>query len=224
MPKSFNISTLLERAKRPQPVWGSIANLRKTGVTLNPRFWLMGGGAALLLANLALLFLTLFPPGGSETELANRRDQLQTEIRLARTNSTRLRTVSDKVETGSQQATSFETRYFLPERLAYSAIISEIERMAKAANVEEREAVYSKEPIEGSDDLSILNAGARFRGAYVNLMQFLNEADKSQMLLMIDTVRATPEQRGGQIDAEIRFQAVIHDDQALINAPIGGQP
>lgn len=224
MPKSFNFSTLIERAKLRQPALRSMAGWPKTGMTLNARFWLLAGGGALLLANLAVLFLTLFPPGGSETELANRRDQLRTEIRSARTSSTRLRTVSDKVETGSQQATSFETQYFLPERLAYSAIISEIQRMAKVSNVEEREAVYSKEPIEGSDDLSILNAGARFRGTYANLMQFLNEADKSPMLLMIDTVRATPEQRGGQIDAEIRFQAVIHDDQALINAPIGGQP
>jgi len=224
MPKSFSLSTLIEQAKRRQPALRSIATWPKAGMTLNARFWLLAGGAALLLANLVLLFLMLFPPGGSETELAARRDQLRTEIRAARTNTTRLRSVSDKVETGSQEATSFETQYFLPERLAYSAIIAEIQRIAKAANVEEREAVYSKEPIEGSDDLSILNAGARFRGTYVNLMQFLNEADKSQMLLMIDTVRATPEQRGGQIDAEIRFQAVIHDDQGLVSAPIGGQP
>ncbi|HEX4771472.1 MAG TPA: hypothetical protein VH351_11595 [Bryobacteraceae bacterium] len=224
MPKSFNLSTLFERAKRRQPALASAASWHKSGLTLNTRFWLLAGGGALLLANLVIVFLTVFPPGGSEAELAARRDQLRTEIRLARTSTTRLRTVSDKVETGSQQATSFESQYFLPERLAYSAIIAEIQRMAKAASVEEREAVYSKEPIEGSDDLSILNAGARFRGTYANLVQFLNESDKSPMLLMIDTVRATPEQRGGQIDAEIRFQAVIHDDQALIGAPIGGQP
>jgi hypothetical protein len=210
MPKRFDFARL--------------KNLGKTGPTLNARFWFLAGGAALLAANLVLLFLTLFPPGGSEAELASRRDQLRTEIRLARVSTNRLHTVSGKVESGSKQAIDFETQYFLPERQAYSAIMAEIQRIAKETSVEEREAVYSKEPIEGSDDLSILNAGVRFRGTYANLMRFLNEADKSPMLLMIDTVRATPEQRGGQIDAEIRFQAVIHDDQALVNAPIGGQP
>jgi hypothetical protein len=183
----------------------------------------LAGGSVLLLANAVAVFLYIFPPGGSEAELLDRRDQLRAEIRSARMNTGRLHSVSGKVETGSRQATAFETQYFLPERLAYAAVIAEIQRLAKAAGVEEREAVYSKEPIEGSDDLSVLNTGARFQGTYANLMHFLNESDKSPMLLMIDTVRATPQQHGGEIDTEIRFQAVIRENSEG-GGTIGGQP
>jgi hypothetical protein len=205
MPRSFDWSSLSGGARR------------------GARFWLLVLGAVLLAANGVALFLYLFPPGGSQAELADQRDQLRLQIRAARTTTTRLHNVSGKVETGSAQAAAFEAQHFLSERLAYAAIITEIQRMAKASGVEEREAVYSKEPIEGSDDLSLLNAGARFQGSYENLMRFLNEADKSPMLLMLDTVQATPQQKSGQIDAEIRFQAVIHDDPEF-GAVAGGQP
>src|SRR5947209_8144276 len=176
----------------PKPFdFARLKSFGKASPISNVRFWFVAGGGVLLIANLAMLFLVLFPPGGSEAQLVSQREQLQTEIRLAKAGTTRLRNVSGKVESGSQQATEFEKQYFLQERLAYSAIMAEIQRMAKETSVEEREAVYSKEPIEGSDDLSILNAGVRFRGSYANLMRFLNEADKSPLLLMIDTVRAT---------------------------------
>jgi hypothetical protein len=194
-----------------------------TGGRRGARFWLLLSGALLLVANGVALFLYLFPPGGSQAELANQRDQLRLEIQGARTTTTRLHSVSGKVETGSGQAAAFEAQYILQERLAYAAVITEIQRMAKASAVEEREAVYSKEPIEGSDDLSLLNVGARFQGSYQNLMRFLNEADKSPLLLMLDTVQATPQQKSGQIDTEIRFQAVIRDEASFVSV-VGGQP
>jgi hypothetical protein len=207
MPRNFNLSVL------------SIGLGSRRGA----RFWLLLSGALLLVANGVALFLYLFPPGGSQAELVSQRDQLRLEIRAARATTTRLHTVSGKVETGSAQAAAFEAQYFLPERVAYGTVITEIQRMAKAAGVEEREAVYSKEVIEGSDDLSLLNAGARFQGSYVNLMRFFNEADKSPLLLMLDTVQATPQQKSGQIDTEIRFQAVIYDEPGF-GGVVGGQP
>jgi hypothetical protein len=126
-----------------------------------------------------------------------------------------MRTVSGKVQFGSREADAFEAKYFLPERFAYSTVITELQRMAKAAGVEPREAAYSKEVIEGSDDLSVLNIAARFQGPYAGLMRFLHEADESPMLLMLDTLQATPQQHGGQIDSEIRFQVVIREQPAV---------
>lgn len=179
------------------------------------RFWLLAAGSLLLVANCVALVLYLAPPGGSRAELQQRREQLRTEIAATRTTSARLRNVSGKVQLGSTEADIFENRFFLQERVAYSSVIAELQRMAKATNVDEREAVYSKEPIEGSDDLSVLNISARFQGSYANLMHFLNEVDKSPMLLMLDTLQATPQQRGGQIDTEIRFQVIIREPAGM---------
>ncbi len=43
-------------------------------------------------------------------------------------------------------------------------------------------------------------------------MHFLYESDRSPMLLMLDTLQASPQQRGGLIDASIRFQEIIREE------------
>jgi hypothetical protein len=188
----------------------------RTGGHRGPGFWLPVAAGLLLLANLLAAFVLLAPPGGSREDLLLQRNQLQAQIAATRASTARLRTVSGKVQLGSDQANEFEAKYFLAERFAYAAIITEIQRMAKVSGLDEREAVYSKEPIEGSDDLSLLNVAARFNGSYENLMRFLHEADKSPMLLMLDTLQATPQQRSGQIETEIRFQAIIHEEPTAL--------
>lgn len=194
MPRSFNWSALREGGNR--------------GIAT----WLLVCCGVLGLANLVALYLFFFPPGGSRVELSQQRQQLAAQIAGARTTAIRLRTVSSKVQLGGEEANQFEGNYFLPERVAYDELIAEVQRMAKAAGMQEREAVFAKEPIEGSDDLSLLNMAGRFEGSYENFMKLLGEIDHSRMLLMLDTVQATPQSKNGQIEAEMRFQAIIQDD------------
>ena len=189
--------------------------VRLTAARGGPRFWLLVCVAVLLIANCIALLLYWAPPGGSQADLLQQKEQLTREITGTRMTSARLRSVAGKVQLGSREADAFEARYFLPERVAYSAVITELQRMAKAAGVEEREAQYLKEPVEGSDDLTILNTAARFQGPYASLMRFLHEADESPMLLMLDTLQASPQQKGGQIDSQIRFQVVIREQPAV---------
>ena len=81
--------------------------------------------------------------------------------------------------------------------------------MAKASGMAERDAVYAKEPIEGTDDLWLLTSTANFEGNYESLMKFLAEVDHSPMLLMLENLQAAPQQKGGQISASIRFQSIM---------------
>jgi hypothetical protein len=115
------------------------------------------------------------------------------------------------VQSGSQEAAGFEAKYFLPKRAAYVAVVEEIQRMAKVSDLQERDGVYSDEPIEGTADLSLLNMQANYEGSYTSLMKFVNEVDHSPMLLMLDALTASPQQRSGQIAATIRFQAIVRE-------------
>jgi len=94
--------------------------------------------------------------------------------------------------------------------------------MVKEAGLQERDAVFSEEPIEGTADLSLLNATANYEGSYESLMKLLNLADHSPMLLMLDALQAAPQQQSGRITTSIRFQAVVRED--AIPATAGGQP
>ena len=177
--------------------------------------------ALLALLNGAALFFYLAPPGGSRDDLEQQRLRIRNEIAAARGQASRMETIAAKVQSGSEQSSAFETKYFLPERTAYLAALEEIQRMAKAAGLQERDAVWSKEPIEGSDDLTLLNVTASYGGTYANLMHFLNETDHSPMLIMLDALTAAPQQKGGEINSAIHFQAIIRE---IPSATAGVQP
>jgi hypothetical protein len=182
--------------------------------TQGSRFWLRTVVLVLALANAAALLFYIAPPGGTRKELTEQVEQARRQIVSARMGATRLKNVTGKVQSGSAEATAFQAQNFLGKRAAYDAVISEIQRMAKASGIQEREGVFSEEPIEGSADLSLLNVTSSYQGTYDNLLRFLYESDKSPMLLMLDTLQAVPQQHGGQINASIRFQAIVKEEFA----------
>jgi len=182
-----------------------------TGAQRGSRFWLQLAGIVLALFNGIALYFYLDPPGGSRAELAAEGQQVRSEIGVTRSVAVRLRNVAEKVQLGSSESLDFETKYFLPERVAYEALIAEIQRMAQGSGLRERDAVYAKEPIEGTADLTLLTSTANYEGSYDNLMRFLYEVDESPMLLMLDNLQAAPQQRGGQINTSIRFQTIVQE-------------
>jgi len=168
---------------------------------------------ALLLLNAAAFYFYFDPPGGTRQELAAQDQQIRNRVAALKVQSARLQMMASRVETGSNQISDFEKTYFLPKRIAYGAVIEEIQRMAKVSGLQERDAGFSEEPIEGTADLSLLNIKANYEGSYSSLIRFLLESDHSPMLLMLDSVTAAPE-KNGQIVADIRFQAIIRDQPA----------
>jgi Tfp pilus assembly protein PilO len=163
-------------------------------------------------ANCVALFFYLAPPGGTRRELADESLAVRNQVLLARARTAKLSNVAAKVTVGNTESGDFELKYFLPKRMAYASVITEIQRMAKAAGFQERDAVYTEEPIEGTADLDILNCTANYEGNYENLLKFLYEVDHSPMLLMLENLQAAPQQKGGQINTSIRFQAVIQEE------------
>ena len=183
------------------------------------RFWLQTVVGILAVSNAVALFLYFDPPGGSRADLTSQSEQLRFSINAAKAQGARLRKVSTQVQLGSQQAVDFQSHYILPKRLAYESIMAEIQRMAQFSNLTERDGQWTEEPIEGTADLSLLTNAVNFEGSYDSLMRFLYAVDRSPQLLMLDTLTATP-QKAGQITAQIRFQAVIREEQST---QAGGQ-
>jgi Tfp pilus assembly protein PilO len=181
------------------------------GTQRGPRFWLQLAGIVLALFNGIALYLYMDPPGGSREELTAEGRQVRNQIAVTRGVATRLRNVAEKVQLGSAESADFETKYFLPKRAAYEAVIAEIQRLAQGSGLRERDAVYAEEPIEGTADLTLLTSTANYEGSYDNLMRFLYEVDESPMLLMLDNLQAAPQQKGGQINTSIRFQTIVQE-------------
>lgn len=195
-------------------------SLKGNGEPRGPRFWLKTGVAALAVLNCAALFLYFDPPGGSRAKLQAESQSVRMQVAAARSQAHRLETVSNKVQLGSTESSAFESKYFLARRQAYATVLAEIQRMAQTAGLQARDAVFSEEPIEGTDDLSLLTMAANYEGPYSSLTRFLYEADRSPMLLMLDAMTASPQQKPGLITTSIRFEAIIRDPAI---ASTGGQ-
>lgn len=186
----------------------SSSSLFGSGATVQSRLRILLG--ILVLLNAVGLYFYFDPPGGSQSELTAQDQQLTNQLAAMRNQDARIKSMANRIQTGSDQITQFEKDYFLPKRIAYSAVISEIEQMAKEAGLQARDAGFVEEPIEGSTDLSLMNIKANYEGSYASFTKFLHATDKSKLLLMLDSVTAAPE-KNGDIIADIRFQAVIQD-------------
>jgi hypothetical protein len=101
--------------------------------------------------------------------------------------------------------------------------MGELLRMSNAAGLHEGQRTYTQEPIEGTDDLTLLTINANYQGNYADLMKFLDQVDHSDQLLILDTLTATPQQQGtGVLNVVTRFLAVIQEDGSVISTA-GGQ-
>src|SRR5579875_3454583 len=96
-----------------------------SGAQRGPRFWLQAAGISLALLNGIALYFYLDPPGGSRADLMAEGQQVRNEIAVTRSVATRLRNVAENVQVGSKESSDFETKYFLPKRAAYEAVIAE---------------------------------------------------------------------------------------------------
>ena len=204
------------------PMPRNFSFLPASGAMEQPRFWLQAGVALLAILNLIALFLYLDPPGGSRAELSREGENVRSQINTSGKQAARLQSVSAKVQLGSRESDEFLARFILPKRVAFSNVIGEIQRIAKVSGIQEKDASYSTEPIEGTSDLTLLNSSANYEGSYDSLRKFLYEVDRSPYLIMLESLTANPQQHGSQINTSIKFQAVIKEDGAT--GPLRGQP
>lgn len=168
--------------------------------------------AVLLAANLVAVFFILRPIGGSPEELQaqaleKRAQLLQRQGALART-----RKLVDKIEAGRAEGNEFLDEYFLPRRAAYPEILAELTKLATAANLKQKESANSVEPIEGSDTLSMLTISANFEGGYGELIKFIDLVDKSDSLLIIEGLNATPQQGSKLLNVTLKLDTFVRDD------------
>ena len=166
----------------------------------------------LLVANLAAGYFAWRPIGGSPSELREQLDDLRTQLRQRQMVLERTRLLASKIEAGRGQGDEFLTKDFLPRRLASSTIVSELTEAATKAKVKSKESSAGFEPIEGSDTLSMMQISANYEGAYPDLIQFVNLLDKSQRLLIIESLNATPQQGSPLLNVTLKLDTFVRED------------
>lgn len=179
------------------------------------------GAAALLIANLIAAYLVVRPIGGSPEELREQLSTLRVQVQVKRAVDEHIKTMAGKVQTGRQQGTQFLNSYFLERRLAYRTVLTELVAAAKDAGIQSKESSFTREPVEGTDVLELMKITANYQGTYADLMHFVNRLDKSQQLLIIEGMQATPQQQTPVLNITLKLDAFIRPDGNAVD--IAGQ-
>ncbi len=163
--------------------------------------------------NLAAFYFVIRPPGGSPEELRAQVLNLTGELRQKRAVLDRTRVMVTKIQAGRQEGDRFLSQYFLPSNTAYSTVLAELIDLAKNAQMKPKESSYNLEPIEGSDTLDMMTISQNLEGKYPDLLHFVNELDKSQRLLIVESLQATP-QTSGLLNITLKLQTYVREDAA----------
>jgi len=170
--------------------------------------------AVLLLANLVAVYFVLRPPGGSPQELSDQLRDLRAQVNQRQALLDRTRVLASKIEAGRSQGEKFLVQYFLPRRSAYSTILDELSDAAQKSKVRPKESSFGTEPVDGSDNFSMMQISANFEGKYDDMLQFVNLLDKSKRLLIIEGLNATPEQGSNLLNVNIKLDTFVTEGGA----------
>jgi hypothetical protein len=178
----------------------------------NPRAVIRLGLGVLAVANLVALYFVIRPIGGSAQELATQALDMHSAIRQQQGVLDRTRVLAGKIESGRGQGDKFMVSYFLPRRSANSTILAELNDLAGQAKITSRDSAIDLEAVDGSDTLDMMQITANFEGLYPDLIHFINLLDKSDRLLIIESLNATPQQSGGRLNVMLKLDTFVQED------------
>jgi len=178
----------------------------------NPRAIIRLGLGMLIAANLVAGYFVIRPIGGSPADLRQQEQEMRTQIHQQQGILDRTKTLAGKIEVGRGEGDKFMNKFFLPRRTAYSTIMSDVNDLASQSKVTAKESSNSIEEVEGSDTLERMQVTANFEGTFENLIHFVNLLDKSNRLMIIESLNATPQQDGKRLNVMLKLDTFIRED------------
>jgi Tfp pilus assembly protein PilO len=185
---------------------------RLAGKNQGPAHWVRLILGSLLVMNLIGAALVVYPPGGSEEALTTDLARLQSDVLQKKALVERTRTHAASVEKGRQEGERFLNEYFLARRTAYAALLEELTSAAERSGIRAREHTWDTELIEGSDSLSMMTITANYEGTYRDLMNFVEEIDRSSRLFIIESLTAAPQTGGNTLSVNLKLDTFVKDE------------
>lgn len=167
----------------------------------------------LLAANLVVAAFAFHLVGESPSDLDAQLASLRSTFRSAQVRLNKSRALVRNMDIGRDQGNKFEVSYMTPRRHTFGPLDDELNRLAKETGMKIGTVNYSlPDPIEGSNDLSMLTITAGFEGGYPQLMKLVNALDRSPRFLLIDQLQVAPQPKGDVLDAVFRINTFVRDE------------
>jgi Tfp pilus assembly protein PilO len=192
-----------ETVKRKRPA-GPLLRRISTKYVL----WALG---ILFAADVIFYLVAVEPLGRRDTEQRALLTALQRQIETKKQDVEQLQLVVSKVEQARAGGDGLLEGITIPRRTANSTLYSELVQAASKAGIDTREGNFEIEPIEGTEEYGMISVNANFRGEYQNLVRFLNQIDRSEQFLIIDSLAATPRTDSEQLQFMMRFNTLLRE-------------
>jgi len=167
----------------------------------------------LLAANLVAAGYALNVFGSSPEVLNQALVAAEARLQADQARLTRSRVLTSNIGRGKSESDTFLANYFTNRRNTYSTIISEITETAKTAGMKTQEGTIAPlDPIEGSDDLSMMTISINFEGSFAQFVKFVNLLDRSPRFLIIESMQVAPQPKGDVLNTNLKLHVFIKDD------------
>lgn len=170
--------------------------------------WALG---LLFAADVIFYLVAVEPLGRRDAEQRALMSALERQVETKKNDVEQLQLVVSKVEQARSGGDGLLEGIALPRRTANSTLYSTLIKAASQAGIDTREGNFEIESIEGTDEYGIISVNANFRGEYQNLVRFLNQIDRSEQFLIIDSLAATPRADSPDLQFMMRFNTLLRE-------------
>jgi Tfp pilus assembly protein PilO len=167
----------------------------------------------LLAANLVAAAFALNVFGSSPEVLNQSLVAAEARLQADQARLARSRVLTSSIGKGKSESDTFLANYFTSRRNTYSTIISEITETAKTAGMKTQEGTIAPlDPIEGSDDLSMMTISINFEGSFAQFVKFVNLLDRSPRFLIIESMQVAPQPKGDVLNTNLKLHVFVKED------------
>jgi len=177
----------------------------------DPRVFLRVILGLLLLANVVTAALVFKPWAGSAEDLEQQAAALRRQVHDQQASLDHLRTVVNKVKAARTDGDKFLDTHMLSRKTAAPNLLGEFNEISRQAGVRQAETTTQLEPIEGSDSLFKVTITANYQGTYPDLVRLLNLLDRSPRFLVVETLRAAPQQASQVLNITMKLDAFVRE-------------
>jgi Tfp pilus assembly protein PilO len=176
-----------------------------------PKKYVLATVGVLFVFDLVFYLAAIEPLGRREAEQQALLGALGRQIAAKRTEVEQLQLVVSRVEKARGEGDGLLEGITLPRRTGFSTLLTELLEAAAKAGIDTREGNFDIEPIEGTEEYGMISVSANFRGEYQNLVRFLNQLDRSEQFLIIDSLAATPRTDSNELQFTMRFNTLLRE-------------
>jgi Tfp pilus assembly protein PilO len=167
--------------------------------------------AVLFVFDLVFYWTAIEPLGRREAEQQALLGALVRQIDAKKKDVEQMQLVVSKVEKARGEGDDLLEGITLPRRTGFSKLIAGLLEAAAQAGIDTREGNFDIEPIEGTEEYGMISVSANFRGEYQNLVRFLNQLDRSEQFLIIDSLAATPRSDSNELQFTMRLNTLLRE-------------